>query len=115
MFFGQPVQYGDRSFIRLAIGAYAVRAFLEEDAIDLHNDYRTIEIIEEYAQKMLVDFKIQISKIIADFNAVVDQKDTSVLVAHLPSLHERLKHLKSSFPASCIVPLLSRLIHMLKC
>jgi hypothetical protein len=36
----------------LAIGAYTVRAFLEEDAIDLHNDYRTIEIIEEYAQKM---------------------------------------------------------------
>lgn len=52
VFFGQPVQYGDRSFIRLAIGAYTVRAFLEEDAIDLHNDYRTIEIIEEYAQKM---------------------------------------------------------------
>jgi diaminopimelate decarboxylase len=46
--------------------------------------------------------KLEISKIITDFNAVVDQKDTSVLVAHLPSLHERLKHLKSSFPATCI-------------
>lgn len=52
VFFGQPVQYGDRSFIRLALGAYSVRAFLEEDAIDLHNDYRVVEIIEEYAQKM---------------------------------------------------------------
>ena len=52
VFFGQPVQYGDRSFIRLAIGAYTVRAFLEKDAIDLHNDYRVVEIIEEYAQKM---------------------------------------------------------------
>ena len=30
VFFGQPVQYGDRSFIRLAIGAHTVRAFLEE-------------------------------------------------------------------------------------
>lgn len=46
--------------------------------------------------------KSEISKIIADFDAVVDQTDTSVLVAHLPSLHERLKHLKSSFPATCI-------------
>ncbi len=53
VFFGQPVQYGDKSFIRLAIGAYSVRAFLEVDAIDLHNDYRVIEIIEDYAKKMI--------------------------------------------------------------
>jgi hypothetical protein len=52
VFFGQPVQYGSKSFIRLAIGAYTVRAFLEKDAVNLHNDYRVIEIIEEYAQKM---------------------------------------------------------------
>ncbi len=52
VFFGQPVQYGAKSFIRLAIGAYTVRAFLEKDAVDLHNDYRVIEIIEEYAQQM---------------------------------------------------------------
>ncbi|CAI8350920.1 MAG: Uncharacterised protein [Cryomorphaceae bacterium] len=52
VFFGQPVQYGSKSFIRLAIGAYTVRAFLEKDAVDLHNDYRVIEIIEENAQKM---------------------------------------------------------------
>ena len=52
VFFGQPVQYGSKSFIRLAIGAYTVRAFLEKDAVDLHNDYRVIEIIEEYAQQM---------------------------------------------------------------
>jgi len=52
VFFGQPVQYGAKSFIRLAIGAYTVRAFLEKDAVDLHNDYRVIEIIEDYAQKM---------------------------------------------------------------
>ena len=52
VFFGQPVQYGDKSFIRLAIGAFTVRSFLEKDAVDLHNDYRVIEIIEEYAQKL---------------------------------------------------------------
>ena len=52
VFFGQPVQYGDKSFIRLAIGAYTVRAFLEKDAVDLTNDYRLISIIESFAQEM---------------------------------------------------------------
>jgi hypothetical protein len=52
VFFGQPVQYGDKSFIRLAIGAYTVRAFLEKDAVDLTNDYRLISIIESFAKEM---------------------------------------------------------------
>jgi hypothetical protein len=52
VFFGQPVQYGEKSFIRLAIGAYTVRAFLEKDAVDLTNDYRLINIIESFAQEM---------------------------------------------------------------
>ena len=52
VFFGQPVQYGDKSFIRLAIGAYTVRAFLEKDAVDLTNDYCLIRIIESFAQEM---------------------------------------------------------------
>ena len=52
VFFGQPVQYGDKSFIRLAIGAYTVRAFLEKDAVDLTNDYRLISIIEFFAKEM---------------------------------------------------------------
>ncbi|MCO4791013.1 MAG: hypothetical protein KC437_03060, partial [Flavobacteriales bacterium] len=52
VFFGQPVQYGEKSFIRLAIGAYTVRAFLEKDAVDLTNDYRLINIIEAVAQDM---------------------------------------------------------------
>ena len=30
------------------------------------------------------------------------KKTTVSLLLHLPSLHERLKHLKSSFPATCI-------------
>jgi hypothetical protein len=29
-----------------------VRAFLEKDAVDLEDDYRLIEIIESYAEKM---------------------------------------------------------------
>ncbi len=52
VFFGQPVQYGNKSFIRLAVGAFSVRAFLEKDAVDLEDDYRLIEIIESYAEKM---------------------------------------------------------------
>jgi hypothetical protein len=52
VFFGQPVQYGDKSFIRLALGAFAVRGFLEKDAAELDDDYRLIEIIETYAQNI---------------------------------------------------------------
>jgi len=52
VFFGQPVQYGNKSFIRLAVGAFSVRAFLEKDAVDLEDDYRLIELIESYAEKM---------------------------------------------------------------
>ena len=46
--------------------------------------------------------KGEISKIIAEFGAILDEKDNSVLIADLPALHERLNHLKSSFPATCI-------------
>ena len=52
VFFGQPVTYGEKSFIRMALGSYGVREFLDVDAVDLHNDYRLIEIIETYAEKM---------------------------------------------------------------
>lgn len=52
VFFGQPVTYADKSFIRLAIGAYDVREFLDKDAVDLTNDYRLIEIIEQFAEKL---------------------------------------------------------------
>ncbi|MEY2962896.1 MAG: hypothetical protein RL754_157 [Bacteroidota bacterium] len=52
VFFGQPVQYGDKSFIRLALGSYGVRQFLDADGVDLHNDYRLIEILEEYAERL---------------------------------------------------------------
>ena len=46
--------------------------------------------------------KGEISKIIADLGALVDEKDNSVLVADLPALRERLNHLKSSLPKTCI-------------
>lgn len=48
VFFGQPVQYGDKSFLRFAIGAHSVRHFLENGPLNLANDYRLIELIEKY-------------------------------------------------------------------
>lgn len=44
----------------------------------------------------------EISKIIADLDSVIDEKDTSVIISHLPILLERLDHLTSSFSAKCI-------------
>jgi hypothetical protein len=52
VFIGQPVQYGERSFIRLAIGSYNVRKQLEKDKLDLTNDYRLVELLEEFTQKL---------------------------------------------------------------
>lgn len=52
VFFGQPVAYGNKSFIRLAIGSNSIRYFLELGSVMLHNDYRLIEIIEEYAERI---------------------------------------------------------------
>lgn len=47
IFMGQPVKYGDRAFIRLAIGSNCVRAQLEDDTFDPSNDLRVVEIIEQ--------------------------------------------------------------------
>jgi hypothetical protein len=52
VFFGQPVAYGTKSFIRLAIGSNTIRYFLEMGTMDLHNDYRLIELIEQYAEQV---------------------------------------------------------------
>jgi hypothetical protein len=52
VFIGQPVQYGERSFIRLAIGSYNVRKQLEKEKLDLTNDYRLVELLEEFTQKL---------------------------------------------------------------
>lgn len=51
VFFGQPVAYGDKSFIRFAIGSYSIRRFLERGQIDLANDERLIELLEEYVER----------------------------------------------------------------
>ena len=51
-FIGQPVQYGEKSFIRLAIGSYSVRKQMENKKFDTRNDLRLIEIIEEHVTKI---------------------------------------------------------------
>ena len=52
VFFGQPVAYGDQSFIRLAIGSNSIRRFLELGETSLNDDFRLIQVLDEYAQKM---------------------------------------------------------------
>jgi len=52
VFFGQPVRYGDRSFIRLAIGAPTVRWMLHRGELFLDDDKRLLEIIAEYAERL---------------------------------------------------------------
>jgi len=46
IFIGQPVQYGEKSFIRLAIGSYSVRLALKDNHFSPHNDLQLIHIIE---------------------------------------------------------------------
>jgi hypothetical protein len=52
VFFGQPVAYGGKSFIRIALGSNSIRKFLEVGDLDLNNDYRLIEILENYAERI---------------------------------------------------------------
>ena len=52
VFLGQPVQYGDKSFIRLAIGSYSVRRQLLNRRFEPYNDLRMMEIIEESVAKL---------------------------------------------------------------
>jgi hypothetical protein len=52
VFLGQPVQYGEKSFIRLAIGSYSVRRQLLNRRFEPFNDLRMIEIIEESVTKL---------------------------------------------------------------
>ena len=52
VFIGQPVIYGEKSFIRLAIGSYTIRHFLDAGEVNLQNDYRLIEILEEYTERL---------------------------------------------------------------
>lgn len=52
VFFGQPVRYGDRSFIRFAIGAPTVRWMLHRGSLFMNDDERLVEIIAEYAERL---------------------------------------------------------------
>lgn len=51
-FIGQPVRYGARSFIRLAIGSHDVRQQVAAGTFDIGNDLRLIEIIERTAEEL---------------------------------------------------------------
>ncbi len=44
--FGQPVKYGDRSFIRMALGSAGLRDFVD-NGLDFDNDDALIDILEE--------------------------------------------------------------------
>ena len=52
IFIGQPVQYGNKSFIRVAIGSYSVRKLLDKPRFDPSNDIKLIEIIENTVVKL---------------------------------------------------------------
>ena len=47
VFLGQPVRYGDRSFLRIAIGSPSVRKAIRDDDHVFLDDLRLISIIEE--------------------------------------------------------------------
>jgi hypothetical protein len=52
IFLGQPVQYGDKSFIRLAIGSHSVRKQLAKQQFDPTNDLQIIALIERAVEKV---------------------------------------------------------------
>jgi hypothetical protein len=52
---GQPVNYGERSFIRIAIGANGIRTLLSLSPHERYlNDLRLIEILEEHVVRLRV-------------------------------------------------------------
>ncbi len=52
VFLGQPVRYGQRSFLRFAIGAPSVRWMLERGTLFMDDDERLVEIIAEHAERL---------------------------------------------------------------
>jgi hypothetical protein len=67
IFLGQPVQYGEKSFIRLSIGSYAVRNQLLNKRFEFKNDLRLIEIIEESVNKLF-----ETAYVIADYSSKLE-------------------------------------------
>lgn len=49
VFLGQPVRYGKRSFIRLALGSYSIRKLMEPNGFDPYNDLHVVDLIERTA------------------------------------------------------------------
>ena len=52
IFLGQPVQYGEKSFIRLAIGAFSIRKQLARDEFNPKSDIEVIRVIEDAVLKL---------------------------------------------------------------
>ena len=52
MFLGQPVQYGEKSFIRLAIGSYSIRKQLMNNQFNPKSDIAFIQVIENAVTKL---------------------------------------------------------------
>ena len=51
VYLGQPVQFPGGAFLRLALGASDVHEFVRSHSLDLHNDFRLIEILESRAEQ----------------------------------------------------------------
>lgn len=50
---GQPVNYGERSFIRIAIGAHGIRALLQQPAEERYaNDLRLVRLLGEHVARV---------------------------------------------------------------
>ena len=49
VFLGQPVRYGKRSFIRLALGSYSIRKLMEPNGFGPYNDLHVVDLIERTA------------------------------------------------------------------
>ena len=52
VFMGQPVRYGKRSFIRLALGSYSIRKMMGADGFDPFNDLHLVDLIESTAVEL---------------------------------------------------------------
>jgi hypothetical protein len=52
VFLGQPVRYGSRSFIRLALGSYSIRKMMGPAGFDPFNDLHLVDLIEATAARL---------------------------------------------------------------
>jgi len=52
VFLGQPVQYGSRSFLRLALGSHSIRELLARQSAELQDDLDLVGLIERTASEL---------------------------------------------------------------